>query len=81
MAINGLTTLSPDEVAKHDRPISVITPDGSYQVLHFREGQVIAGATFWWAVVRTNEHWPEVYATSLEAAMGWLGHRLCETCF
>jgi len=79
--INGLTTLSPEVVAPGDRPISVTTPDGVYQVIHFREGQVIAGETFWWGVVRLNEMWPEVYATGLEHAMEWLGRRLLETCF
>lgn len=75
------TTLSPDEVAKHERPISVITPDGNYQILHFREGQVIAGETFWWAVARAHDPWPGVYTTSLEEAMGWLGRQLLQTCF
>lgn len=81
MAITGLTTLTPDEIAPFERPILVTTPDGSYEVIHFKTGQVIAGEVFWWGVVRTSEVWPEVYSTSLEDAMGWLARRLLQTCF
>jgi len=76
-----LTTLSPEELADFDGVILIESPDGKYDVLRFPRGQVIAGETFWWAVARHGDHWPEVYTTSLEEAMAWLSRRLLETCF
>ena len=76
-----LTTLTPDELAEHWRAIIVNTPDGDYAILQFHTGQVIESNTYWWAVVRVREHWPEVYTTSLETAMSWLANALLERCF
>lgn len=79
--INGLTTEQPDELASFDNVIIVETPDGKYDILRFPTGQVIAGATFWWAVVRQGDCEDMVFATGLEHAMEWLGRRLLQTCF
>ncbi len=81
MAIIGLTTEQPEELASFDGVIIVETPDGKYDILRFPRGQVIAGATFWWGVARHCDHAPEVYATGLEHAMSWLAQRLLRTCF
>jgi hypothetical protein len=76
-----LTCITPEVLAQNTRPISIITPDGSFAIMKFRTGQVIDDQTYWWAVVRTEAIWPEVYTTSLEEAMNWLSRRLLETCF
>ena len=79
--IGIMTSISPDEVAPHERPITLVSPDGEYFICRFKQGQVIQERTYFWGVVRSGEEWPLIYTRNLEDAMAWFGRHLLETCF
>ena len=77
-----LTTLVPEELMYNTQtPITITTPDGFYEVLHFPTGQRVGLATFWYAVRRQGDPLANVFTTTLEEAMGWFARRMLETCF